>query len=225
MPSKTCFQFAGSGQCSFGAQCKYAHARGESRGARTKGNRRKTGGKQKIARGGPLVGITPLDEFFAGYPEFGYDPSKSASLEFYRMCDEFGWDRDDSVRVEVHQKFKDALVLQFNCFYGSDENNLEAWKDLCQIVNIYPVPDDLEECREAVRNTHVNIVDLVDTKATGERVQVFRSELELSVYTKATGKIFPRENAYQGGLLRYLLRHIVHPRAEGSYTSRKRRRY
>lgn len=55
---------------------------------------------------------------------------------------------------------------------------------------------------------------------------MFESERDLSQYTISTGKFFPRENAYAGGLLRYLLRHILHPRDDYSQARRegKRRR-
>jgi len=52
---------------------------------------------------------------------------------------------------------------------------------------------------------------------TGEPVTVFVSELKLSEYTKQTGKFFPRDNAYAGGLLRYLLRRIMKPRPEVAF--------
>ncbi len=66
-----------------------------------------------------------------------------------------------------------------------------------------------------VQRTHVNIVDLVDTQRTSKRVKVFPNALELSMYTKDTEKYFPRENAYAGGLLRYLLRQIMNPESAG----------
>ncbi|THH32809.1 hypothetical protein EUX98_g1420 [Antrodiella citrinella] len=42
-------------------------------------------------------------------------------------------------------------------------------------------------------------------------VRIFQSERELSEYTQMTKKFFPKEDAYEGGLLRYLLRHIFDP--------------
>ncbi|KAG2121769.1 hypothetical protein DEU56DRAFT_746514, partial [Suillus clintonianus] len=163
-----------------------------------------------------------LDDFFASYPEFEYDPSASASLEFYRMCDQFNWDREDEEKEKASSDFKDALVQQFNHIYGTDADDLTSWRTLCQVVRISPIPESLMSCREAVKATHVNIVDLVDTEGTGEPVTVFVSEVKLSEYTKATGKFFPRENAHAGGLLRYLLRRIMQPRPERvSGSSRK----
>ncbi|KAG8221770.1 hypothetical protein J3R82DRAFT_2084, partial [Butyriboletus roseoflavus] len=178
-----------------------------------------------------------LSDFFAKYyPDFQYDATESASSEFYRLCDESGWDRGKPERADAHEHFKDALVRQFNEAYGTDENNLGDWQSLCRIVHIEPVPDDLHTCREAsnsnlllsldlaVRGTHVNLVDLVDRHTTGEEVQVFKSERKLSEYTQTNGKFFPKESAYAGGLLRHLLRHILDPAKESPSHRRIRKR-
>ena len=57
-------------------------------------------------------------------------------------------------------------------------------------------------------NTHVNLSDLLDTTRQGTRVHVFASEEGLRTYTQDTGRVFPKEDAYAGGLLKYLLRQI-----------------
>lgn len=56
------------------------------------------------------------------------------------------------------------------------------------------------------------MVDLVDTQGTGEPVMMFESEKDLSEYTQRTKKYFPQDNAYAGGVLKHLLRHITSPR-------------
>lgn len=58
----------------------------------------------------------------------------------------------------------------------------------------------------------VNIVDLIDTPVTQEPVEHFETEEALSDYTVETGKYFPAENVYAGGLLKFLLRQIIDPR-------------
>ena len=65
-------------------------------------------------------------------------------------------------------------------------------------------------------NTHVNLSDLLDTTRQGTRVHVFPSEEDLRVYTQRTGRTFPKEEAYAGGLLKYLLREIY-----GTYHGRR----
>lgn len=67
----------------------------------------------------------------------------------------------------------------------------------------------------------VNICDLVDAPHSSEPLLLFDSEYDLAEYSKSEGKIYPKENAYAGGLLRHLLRRIDHPRmgpeGEASY--------
>ncbi|KAG1867072.1 hypothetical protein C8R48DRAFT_704106 [Suillus tomentosus] len=197
---RVCYSYSQTASCRFGSQCRFAHG---------EGFKTTNGPSQTHTQ-------TPLDDFFATYPAFDYNSSASASSEFYRMCGQFGWDEEDKdkEREQAHCDFKDALVQQFNEIYGTDPKNLTSWRNLCQIVRISPIPDTLESCREAVKATHVNIVDLIHTKVTGKPVTIFVSEAMLSKYTKKEGKFFPRDNAYAGGLLRYLLRRIMNPRQE-----------
>lgn len=55
----------------------------------------------------------------------------------------------------------------------------------------------------------MNLVDLVDTPRTGAPVEVFPNLQGLRVYTIYTEKFFPKEDAYAGGLLKFLLRQIL----------------
>jgi hypothetical protein len=58
----------------------------------------------------------------------------------------------------------------------------------------------------------VNIVDLVDSRTRGTPVDTFDTLAELSEYSRREEKLFPREQANAGNLLKYLLREIlVHP--------------
>ena len=95
-----------------------------------------------------LSSESPLEDFFSNYPRFDYDATESASHEFYRLCDEYHWDRDHPARKAAHQDFKDALVQQFNDIYGIDEDDLGEWQKLCHVVNMNRIPDDLDACRE-----------------------------------------------------------------------------
>jgi uncharacterized surface protein with fasciclin (FAS1) repeats len=74
------------------------------------------------------------------------------------------------------------------------------------------------ESLKVVNMTHVNLVDLVGQPNS---ITLFASEAALSEYTKDTKRFFPKENAYAGGLLKYLLRHIANP-GERRGTARRR---
>lgn len=73
---------------------------------------------------------------------------------------------------------------------------------------------------QAVGNTFVNLVDLVDEI----EFRLFDTEQELSQYSLTERKIFPRSDC-AGSLLEYLLRQILNPREPGEdvYRGRWRR--
>ncbi len=68
----------------------------------------------------------------------------------------------------------------------------------------------------------VNLVDLVDTVNTGQCATQFDTLEELKEYTTTTGKYFPKESAYAGGMLKFLLREILNKHV--GKTSRRKRR-
>ncbi|KDQ18856.1 hypothetical protein BOTBODRAFT_170847 [Botryobasidium botryosum FD-172 SS1] len=154
---------------------------------------------------------THLDDFFAKYPTFPYNPSKPVVPEFFRMSRFLGWKRSDEEQEEAHELFKVAMVMQFNDTYGTNVKRVTSWRKLCEVLGISPIPEGRVACQTAVMDTHVNLVDLVDTPRTGRAVVLFKSEKALSNYTKNTRKFFPRDSAYAGGLLRFLLRRILNP--------------
>lgn len=72
-------------------------------------------------------------------------------LEFYRMCNIYGWGKQDAAKIKAQSDFKDALTLQFNAIYGEDEDSLEAWQKLCLVLNLGNIPTTLDECRNVSR--------------------------------------------------------------------------
>jgi len=120
-------------------------------------------------------------------------------------------EREEKAFNKAREAYKEALVLQFNEIYGDDISSIEPWKKLCQVVRLADIPHELDACRELVGRTHVNLVDLVGHGRTGLPVQTFSTVEELSAHTICTEKYFPREHAKAGGVLRYLLRHIIDP--------------
>lgn len=67
-----------------------------------------------------------------------------------------------------------------------------------------------------MKSTHVNLSDLLDGGRSSTQVRIFATEAELAAYTIREGRIFPKEEAYAGGVLKYLLREIT-----GEYKGRK----
>ncbi|KAF8957360.1 hypothetical protein BDZ97DRAFT_1763059 [Flammula alnicola] len=150
----------------------------------------------------------PLAQYFAEYPSFVPNPNKSATSEFNRMCKVIHLAPRSDAKEAARAAFKDALTQEFNEIYGTEINSLASWQTLCARIGISPIPTTLEECRQIVMNTHVNLVDLTTGSGT---IQIFQSVQELSQYTIENRKFFPSENAHAGDLLRYLLRHIFNP--------------
>ncbi|KAG6864708.1 hypothetical protein C0991_007747 [Blastosporella zonata] len=150
-----------------------------------------------------------LEAFFDNRDGFAYDPSMPAWDEFNRLGRYLSWSRQQS--FEERSAFKDALVRSFNDIYGTDENDLANWATLCHILDITPIPENLDGCRDAVKATFVNLVDLVDLPNSEKPLHLFTSEAALSEYTLREHKVFPKGSAYAGGLLRHLLRQIMNP--------------
>jgi hypothetical protein len=89
--------------------------------------------------------VNHIEEFFANYsPEFEYLRTNTATYEYRRLCRILL--RDD--REKAWMDFRDALVLEFNKIYGTDENDLGSWQALCRVLDIVPVPTTLRECRQ-----------------------------------------------------------------------------
>ncbi|KAH8998353.1 hypothetical protein EDB86DRAFT_2912760 [Lactarius hatsudake] len=149
---------------------------------------------------------TPLETFFSQYPNFQPESSNSPVVEF------------DRLGKHAREKFHSAMKKEFDKLYGSDETDINNWLKLCFVLRIDPAPSTLRNCRNAVLRKHVNLVDLVH--GSKKEVQIFKTEKELSEYTIATEKYFPKEDAQDGGVLRALRRQILAPR-KGTNSSRK----
>ena len=86
----------------------------------------------------------PLEVFFSQYPNFKYDPSESAPLEFDRLCTVEKMVIGQRKRHAAYMAFNHALTLQFNANYGTDAGSLNSWKLLCEHIGISPLPLTLE---------------------------------------------------------------------------------
>jgi hypothetical protein len=56
--------------------------------------------------------------------------------------------------------------------------------------------------------THVNLCHMLDAERSGYQAEIFATEEDLVKYTRENHRCFPKEEAYAGGLLKYLLREI-----------------
>lgn len=92
--------------------------------------------------------VDHMDNFFVKYSDFQYTRSTPIWKEFEQMCNHFGWDEDSDEMRKAKNGFKNAMVLQFNDIYGTDEEDLGSWQKLCRVLNMEPVPTRLAECRK-----------------------------------------------------------------------------
>ncbi|KAJ7323847.1 hypothetical protein DFH08DRAFT_1028643 [Mycena albidolilacea] len=163
---------------------------------------------------------THFQQLFACYPLFQYDPSAPVSAQFQAMCRKYGfprprkdsWEPKSELELEADAAragFRLAMVRTFNDLFGTDVNDLKNWQSFCTVLEISPVPTKLRDCRAAVQDVHVNLVDLVDWGIAKAEIHKFETLDELSEYTRNTGKFFPQSEAEAGGMLRFLLRRIL----------------
>ncbi|KIK64218.1 hypothetical protein GYMLUDRAFT_196081 [Collybiopsis luxurians FD-317 M1] len=161
----------------------------------------------------------PIETFFSQYPEYDYDPTRETMTQFQQLCRFKGWNRDpeDPEKKEALEGVRGAIAQQFNAFYGSDENDLNAWHNLYRVLRAEDIPDSVEVCKKDIRGIHVNIWDLVDYSLHGSSLppKLFPTPEALAAYTRKSRKIYPRGNAKAGGLLRFLLRVIYGTYHEG----------
>ncbi|KAF8599059.1 hypothetical protein BDV93DRAFT_592384 [Ceratobasidium sp. AG-I] len=152
-----------------------------------------------------------LAAFFAQYQGFQYNSSQAAVNQFNRLRRSHEWGRNSTELTDARQDFRRALVLQFNATYGTNQNDLAAWQNLCRALNVEDIPEELSECKKLIKRLFINLVDLVDSPNTGRAVRHFETNAKLSKYTRRTGKFMSKGDAHAGGLLKYLLRQILFP--------------
>ncbi|KAL7799951.1 hypothetical protein V8C37DRAFT_366123 [Trichoderma ceciliae] len=162
---------------------------------------------------------TPLDRFFTSFAGFPYDPHLSPEASLKLLEQDQGWEsRKHGPAKDAWKRYQRALVKEVEMWFG-DEDDLTAWWTLCKAVGHCDPPEDVRMCKAILRNTHVNIVDLIDwgRRRGGEdeasSIEVFRSVEELRKYTLDRDKVFAMRELkeYKGGnvVLRHLLRHLL----------------
>ncbi|TAQ88222.1 hypothetical protein B7494_g3444 [Chlorociboria aeruginascens] len=154
---------------------------------------------------------TPLDVFFHSFPTFDYDPFLPPATSYANLRKHEKWRRGDAESDDAWNRYQDALQSELQMWYGA-ENDLIAWHALCRAIGIKPLPKTCEQCKEIVRRTHINIIDLIEWGRSNrkDKVRTFNKVAELQAYTKETNKIFNNRSDQEGGngVLRHLLRKI-----------------
>ncbi|KAL7924579.1 hypothetical protein ACQKWADRAFT_271065 [Trichoderma austrokoningii] len=149
-----------------------------------------------------------LGQFFALYNQFDYDPQEASRVAYNRLVAFFGWKKQSKQERKARERFQIAIVGRFEQLYGADENKLDILQTLCEKIGISPIPGTITSCKKAIKTVHVNIYDFIDSEQTGEPVRTFDSLNQFRAYTKKNGKVFPKEDAKDNALLRFLLRPV-----------------
>ncbi|KAI9771739.1 MAG: hypothetical protein M1839_002754 [Geoglossum umbratile] len=153
----------------------------------------------------PLANDPNHPDYFAFFTSATFIPDPTALLasEFDRLAQSQGW-RPGSKRYRKEQAR--CFAAEFETHYGHKSEKLEGWQDLCREVEISPTPASITQCKKELKRTHVNIVDLIDCRRTGEYpVLQHKSKAALRRYTLKHGKIFSLKRAKQNGFLTALL--------------------
>lgn len=219
-----CRLFQESGRCRYGDNCRYSHLLPDTlpppNGTVDPDPPKKEDDSSEKGDSSKKEEDSPIDLFFAKYPEFDYVRDKPLWDEFVRMGQHFKW--QGPKKAQVKNDFRDALVEEFDYVHGTDESNLENWGKLCQAMGL-SAPKTLKEAhkvrklvelitthntnmQQVVRGAYVNLVALVQSPRTGESVEVFKSVQDLRQFTAKTKWTFPQEHTQAGGLLNMLLR-------------------
>ncbi|KAJ9212956.1 hypothetical protein DTO166G4_5460 [Paecilomyces variotii] len=143
--------------------------------------------------------------FFESFQDFVHNPSAPVSAEFTRLAALRKW----KVNSKTYRKmWKKCIYSEFEKNYGKEFSRLQCWQNLCSELQI-GVFGSIRQCKMALSKVYVNLVDLLDSRATGTVVRTFRTLKQLRTYTRKTGRYFPRDEAKEEGFIKVLLKRIV----------------
>lgn len=162
-----------------------------------------------------------------------YFPSPSAKIK----VEEEGEEPEDAVKEEkvgadvdgagvpvAAKKEEDGEQEEDSKALSEAEAELLGFQAMCTAVGKQP-GDTLNQCKEALRATLVNIVDLIDAHRMGTAVHVWTDFDRFSKYTMRDDKMMPRDEAKRDKLLKCFLKKLgVHGGRFGNRGGRKRPR-
>ncbi|KAI9846703.1 MAG: hypothetical protein M1837_003758 [Sclerophora amabilis] len=164
--------------------------------------------------------MAPTSAFFEDFPDFAHDPAApSLEREFRRLAIHRGWAQGSKTWKQQHGR---CLVAAFKANFEEGSTKLQRWQALCREVGLGSTVtegvggggggsglESITACKKALKNVHVNLVDLIDSRRTETQVHRFPSKAALQAYTRADKRrVFPKAAAKKDGFLRALLRDI-----------------
>lgn len=96
-----------------------------------------------------------MDTFFAQYPTFTR-PSTSGLLDCFKALSvSQAWTPKDEEDAKIN--FRTAMVQEFNTRYGTNEKDLESWRNLCRVFGIGEdkMPGSIKKCKKVLFFLHI----------------------------------------------------------------------
>ncbi|KAI0668367.1 hypothetical protein C8Q78DRAFT_1046767 [Trametes maxima] len=145
-------------------------------------------------------------------PLFQRDLAAPLETEFLRLAAQHGWNPDSArYRNERFRFYGDAVLQDFTRHWGDNDSRLEAWQALCYHLGKAGPYTSIIECKKALKNVHVNLIDLVESKNSARKLRKFTTARALAAYTRETMKIFPKRRAKENPLLKQFLVVVFQP--------------
>ncbi|KAI0890030.1 uncharacterized protein GGS22DRAFT_7345 [Annulohypoxylon maeteangense] len=95
------------------------------------------------------------------------------------------------------------VVSQWDEYFGTGD--LQAWQQLMDDLGIPGTFRSKTQCRKALRNVWVNIVDFLHDVREGRQPHLFESQAELGRYTRKHKKFYPKREIPKDSPLKSLL--------------------
>ncbi|KAH7121436.1 hypothetical protein EDB81DRAFT_666333 [Dactylonectria macrodidyma] len=158
---------------------------------------------------------------FAKFENFEPDNDASFDHEFARLASSQQW-VPGSQQYTRERTIAMSQEIKLHYFSQSqpdrideeltEEEKLEGYQSLCREVRI-PPSDSIEKCKKELKNTLVNIVDLIDARRTHKEVKVWHDFDAFRAYTlEDEHRINMAEAKKDGGYLATLLQRLGGPR-------------
>ncbi|KAL2015311.1 hypothetical protein VTK56DRAFT_5889 [Thermocarpiscus australiensis] len=175
------------------------------------------------ADGGDKGAPPPSQSHFAKFEHFIANDAASFDDEFARLASSQQWvpgtqeyTRQRTIAIkeelELHYFSQPPQLDDINEEeLSAEEKTLKGYQALCREVGIDP-SESIAECKRHLKNTLVNIVDLIDARRTGKRVKVWDSFEDFRAYTlRDENRIDIREAKRPPGYLASLLQRLSDP--------------
>lgn len=160
---------------------------------------------------------------FAKFQDFTPNADAPFEHEFARLASSQDWKPGSQQYTRERTiALRQELTTHYFCKHEAaqaselaEDAKLEGYQALCHEVGL-PVSDSQAECKKRLKNTLVNIVDLIDARRTQCRVKVWNDFTAFRRYTlQPRHRIDTKEAKKDGGYLASLLRNFSPPRRLG----------